>query len=230
MDAAVIEMDNSSSALTSLSASLLAKVQFALPSTTKMLSAGGANNSTAASQTLIGETDAAHLEDHGSAANADALIHKLNTFDAKATTASDDLASQHLTTGRPTESSKKRGENVLFADLHPDGMLQSHRTTHFSGNGPQSSNLSKIPANSSHKLRQPQHPKNPYPRRFNVADFVPGELAEYGGADYNGGIDGTTILNYGYIFVAGFTSIEKGMADRVCRQHKYMRAHWNNVI
>ena len=107
-------------------------------------------------------------------------------------------------------------------------MLQSHRTTNFSVNGPQGSNLSKIPANSPHQLRQPQHPKNSYPQQFNVADFVPGELAAYGGADYNGDIDGINTLNYGDIFVAGFTSIEKEMADHVCRQHKYIRSHWDN--
>jgi hypothetical protein len=129
----------------------------------------------------------------------------------------------------PADSSKKQGENVPFADLRPDGMIQSHCTTNLSVNGPQSSNLSKLPANSPHKLRHPQHPKNPYPRRFNMEDFVPGELAAYGGADYNGGIDGITILNYGDLFVAGFTSIEKDMADRICRQHKYIHAHWGNA-
>ena len=62
-----------------------------------------------------------------------------------------------------------------------------------------------------------------------MADFVPGELADYGGTDYSGGIDGTSCLNYGDLFVAGFTSIEKEMADRICRQHKYIRAHWDNA-
>ena len=51
----------------------------------------------------------------------------------------------------------------------------------------------------------------------------------YGGTDYNGGVDGVRILNYGDLFVAGFTSIEKDMADRILRQHKYIRAHWDNA-
>ena len=139
---------------------------------------------------MIGDADDAHIENQGSAANADALIHKLKTFDANATTTSDDLDSHHSMDGCPTDSSNKRGENILFGDLLPDGMLQSHCTTNLTVNVPQSSNLSKIPANSHQKLCQPQHPKNPYPRRINLEDFVPGEISAYGGAEYNGGIDG----------------------------------------
>ena len=99
LDAAVVEMDNSSLALTSLSASLVAKVKSALLISDKTWSAIIADALTAASQTLIGDAGDTQIEDHGSAANTDALIHKLKTFDANSATSSDDLASQHLMTG-----------------------------------------------------------------------------------------------------------------------------------
>ena len=57
LDAAVIELDKSSLALTSLSASVLAKVQSALPGTTKTFSAIISDASKAASQTLIGDAE-----------------------------------------------------------------------------------------------------------------------------------------------------------------------------
>ena len=166
MDAAVTEIDKSSSALNSLSASVLAKAKSALLSATKTYAAVLADTLTAASRTVIEDADDADVEDHGGATKAGGLITNLKKYEDNGTTTLADTDSQQPVTGRPDTPSTQRGANVLYADqdIRPDGMLQSHCTTNLSVNGPQSSNLSKLPANSPHKLRQPQQPRNPHPR------------------------------------------------------------------
>ena len=137
---------------------------------------------------MIEDADDAGVEDHDGASKPEDLLTRCKNFDDNGTNTLADPDSQQPVPGHPEPPPKKRGANVLYADqdIRPNVMLQSHRTTNLSVNGPQSSNLSKLPANSPHKLRQPQHPRNPYPQRFNVADYIPGELEVYGGTDYNG--------------------------------------------